>query len=272
MNNPRWHIRGLVLSFFEFLLKLYPPRFRREFSSEMQQVVLSRVRSAEELGWMAWLSAVLQEIMGLVPSIFQECWHELSFQKERAMVPGPPLENVSFMKTIAYIRWADPPLWTATIANLLPLWLLGLAIFTTSISAELTGIFFLLSIAVMILLLWLRWFTFDLIFYSFFPIIPFFLFEEISPGYKTPFILFCMFLLSIGIFGYRLSLHKYSVGAAWLILFVVFIGTWMLASNANQNYQQMVVDLGYGCDPFGGGCPAPRPADPIPPWVLFFSP
>lgn len=175
------------------------------------------------------------------------------------------------MRTIAYIRRADPPFWRATLANLLPLWLLGLALFPASISAEFTTRFFLLSMTVMILLLWLRWFTPELIFYSFFPIIPLFLFEEISPVYKTPFILFCMLLLSIGIFGYRLSLHKYSVGVAWLILFVVFVGTWILASNAGQNYGQMVLDLGYGCDPFGGGCPAPRPADPIPWWVLFFG-
>ena len=175
------------------------------------------------------------------------------------------------MRTIAYIRRADPPFWRATLANLLPLWLLGLALFPASISAEFTTRFFLLSMTVMILLLWLRWFTPELIFYSFFPIIPLFLFEEISPVYKTPFILFCMHLLSIGIFGYRLSLHKYSVGVAWLILFVVFVGTWILASNAGQNYGQMVLDLGYDCDPFGRGCPAPRPADPIPWWVLFFG-
>lgn len=174
------------------------------------------------------------------------------------------------MKTIAYLRWADPPLWKATLANLLPLWLLCLAIFPPSIFEKLTGIFFALSIVVIILLLWFRWFTPELIFYSFFPIIAFFIFEEISPSYKTPFILFCTLLLSIGIFGYRLSLHKYSVGLAWLILFVVFIGTWMLASNANQNYRQMVGDLGYGCDPYMCCCPAPLPANATPWWVLFF--
>jgi hypothetical protein len=130
--------------------------------------------------------------------------------------------------------------------------------------------FFLLSIAVMILLLWIRWFTFDLIFYSFFPIIPIFIFEEISPSYKTPFILLCTLLLTIGIVGYRFSLHKYTLGLGWLILLVVFIGTWMLASNANQNYRQMVGDLGYGCDPYKSGCPAPLPAKATPWWVLFF--
>jgi hypothetical protein len=174
------------------------------------------------------------------------------------------------MKTIAYIRWADPPFWKATLANLLPLWLLCLAILPSSISAELKGRLFLLSMAAMILLLWLRWFTPELIFYSFFPIISIFIFEEISPGYGTPFVLLCTLLLSIGIFGYRLSLHKYSVGLAWLILFVVFIGTWMLALNADQNYRQMVADLGYGCDPYMGACPAPVPANGIPWWVLFF--
>ena len=174
------------------------------------------------------------------------------------------------MKTIAYIRWADPPLWMATLADLLPLWLLSLAILPSSLSAKLAGMLFLLSIAVMILLLWLRWFTFDLIFYSFFPIIPLFIFEEISPGYQTPIILFCMLLLTMGIVGYRVSLHKDVLGLGWLILLFVFIGTWMLASNANRNYWQMIVDLGYGCDPFNSGCPFALPANPTPWWALFF--
>ena len=174
------------------------------------------------------------------------------------------------MKAITYLRWADPPFWMAVPASLLPLWLLGLAILPASMSAGLTGRFFLLSMAAMILLLWLRWFTFDLIFYSFFPIISIFIFgDEISPTYLTPFILFCTLLLTIGIAGYRLSLHKYSVGLAWLILLVVFIATWMLAENATQNYWQMVTDLGYGCDPYMPACPAPVPANGTPWWTLF---
>lgn len=68
------------------------------------------------------------------------------------------------MKTIAYLRWADPPLWMATLANLLPLLLLCLAIFPPSIFEKLTGRLFALSVVVIILLLWFRWFTPELIY------------------------------------------------------------------------------------------------------------
>ena len=46
MDNFEWHIRSLVLSFIESLLKLYPPRFRHEFYSEIQEVILCRLRDA----------------------------------------------------------------------------------------------------------------------------------------------------------------------------------------------------------------------------------
>jgi hypothetical protein len=157
---------------------------------------------------------------------------------------------VNFMKTIAYIRWADPPVWQATLANSLPLWLLSFALLPDPSFPEMpAGIFFALFMAVIAFLLWLRWFTPELILYTFFPIIPVFLFDEMSAGYETYFILLCALILTLGIFGYQLSLHKGTLGLAWLILLVIFIGTWMLASHAVQNYWQMVSNLGYGCAP-----------------------
>ena len=84
MDNSEWHIRSLVLRFIESLLKLYPPRFRHEFYSEIQKVILCRLRDAEQIG--QWPSAVVHEIAGLVPSIIQERWHELRFRKEIIMI------------------------------------------------------------------------------------------------------------------------------------------------------------------------------------------
>ena len=84
MDNSEWHIRNLVLRFIESLLKLYPSRFRHEFYSEIQEVILSRLRGAEQIG--QWPSAVVHEIAGLVPSIIQERWHELKFRKETMMI------------------------------------------------------------------------------------------------------------------------------------------------------------------------------------------
>ena len=87
MDESRWRIRSLVLRLFECLLMLYPSRFRREFSTEIQAIILSRMREAEESGGLAWLVAAFQEIMGLVISILRECWHELMTRREEAMVP-----------------------------------------------------------------------------------------------------------------------------------------------------------------------------------------
>jgi hypothetical protein len=84
MNKFEWHIRSLVLRFIESLLKLYPSRFRHEFYSEIQEVILSRLSGAEQIG--QWPSAVVHEIAGLVPSIIQERWHDLGFRKETMMI------------------------------------------------------------------------------------------------------------------------------------------------------------------------------------------
>ena len=250
MDHSGSHIRSLIVRFFKFLLKLYPPGFRGEFSSEIQEIVLSRVRHAEQLGGIAWLSAVYQEIIGLVPSIILECWHEMRFQKVKVTVSGPHLQKASFSKTIAYIRWADPPLWLITFASLLPLWLLSFAF--TARSYELAVILLVLTGAVCIILLWLGWFTPELILYSLFLFTTLFIFEELPVLYKTTFRLSCTLILTIGIVGYRISLHRDAISLAWLILLVVFIGTWFLASHAGQNYWQMVNETRW--------------------WVLFFSP
>jgi hypothetical protein len=84
MDNSERLIRSLVLRFIESLLKLYPPRFRHEFYSEIQKVILCRLRDAEQIG--QWPSAVVHEIAGLVPSIIQERWHDLRFRKETMMI------------------------------------------------------------------------------------------------------------------------------------------------------------------------------------------
>lgn len=175
------------------------------------------------------------------------------------------------MKTLEYIRFADPPVWQATLANSFPLWLLSFALLpSASLFSEMpVGIFFLLFIAVIIFLVWLRWFTPELILYTFFPIIPVFLFDEMSARYETYFILLCALILTLGIFVYQFSLHRGNLGLAWLILLVVFIGTWMLASHANQNYWQMVGEFGYGCAPDMPDC-APLPDNATPWWIVFF--
>jgi hypothetical protein len=128
MDNSEWHIRSLVLCFIESLLKLYPSRFRHEFYSEIQEVILSRLRGAEQIR--QWPSAVVHEIAGLVPSIIQERWHDLRFRKETMMIianekPGWffYLEwvalNVIAVIMAWYITWAIMSLVTETDDSLL---------------------------------------------------------------------------------------------------------------------------------------------------------
>lgn len=121
MDNSEWHIRNLVLRFIESLLKLYPSRFRHEFYSEIQEVILSRLSGAEQIG--QWPSAVVHEIAGLVPSIIQERWHDLGFRKETMMIIANEKPGWFFylgwvaLNAIAvimawYITWAIMPLVT----------------------------------------------------------------------------------------------------------------------------------------------------------------
>ena len=98
MDNSDGHIRSLVLRFIESLLKLYPSRFRHEFYSEIQKVILCRLLDAEQTG--QWSCAVVHEIAGLVPSIIQERWHDLGFRKETMMIIANEKPGWFF-----YFRW-----------------------------------------------------------------------------------------------------------------------------------------------------------------------
>ena len=179
------------------------------------------------------------------------------------------------MKTLEYIRWADPP-WWATLARLLPLWFLSLALTTEgfprpTIPDELAIIFLILTPVIIVALLWIRWLTPELLLYIFFPITLLFILDEISTTYKTPLILTCTVILSAGMIGYQLCLNRNSLGWAWLTLLLTVILTWIFASHASRNYWQMASDLGYQCSPDAQDC-APLTGNETPWWVLFFKP
>jgi hypothetical protein len=128
----------------------------------------------------------------------------------------------------------------------------------------------MLSIAVGIALLVVRWFSAGLVLYSFLPpIILSATFDEMSPSYEGTFVIFCALLLSAGIIGYRLSLHKDAIGLSWVILSVFFIGTWILAAHANQNYWDLSSALGYGCEEGAPDCALLSGG--VPWWRIFFG-
>jgi len=179
------------------------------------------------------------------------------------------------MDTIRKIGWSDLGSWPAAVASLLPLWLISLAVTTegfprSPISPTLAIGFLVLALIISSVLLWKGWLTFDLLFYSLFPFLLLFRFDEISTSYKTPFILICALLLSVGILGYQRSLSR-SVGLAWLILLLVFVVSWMVTSHAAGNYWQMVSHLSFpaDCMPFARDCPLLAGSE-TPWWILFF--
>ena len=178
------------------------------------------------------------------------------------------------MEAIKKLQWAEADSWLATLASLLPLWLLSFAIMAEGfpqppLSSGLAVTAFLLAIGISLLLLWKGWLAPDLLLYTFFPFLLLYLFDEISTSYKTPFILLCALTLSAGMVAAQRSS---SITVRWLVLLLAAIATWMLASHAVQSYWQMVSDLGYvECMPDFQGC-APLTGTETPWWVLFFKP
>ena len=178
------------------------------------------------------------------------------------------------MEITQEVQRSSMPAWFKPIANLLPLWLLSVAITAEGfprppVSVEVAFAAFGASILVSIALLWKRWMTIEFALYSLIPFLLMVTFDEISTSYKTPFIFTCALILTLGAIpsqNKRLSrLQK------WLILLVVGILTLALARNATEHFWQMTDKLGYGmCFPDYQGC-APLTGNETPWWVLYFG-
>jgi hypothetical protein len=178
------------------------------------------------------------------------------------------------MEMIKHARWTLEDSWLAVFASLLPLWLLASAVTAEGfpkppISPELAIIAAIFALVLSIVLLWMGWLEVDIVLYSLFPFILAFMFEEISTSYKSFFILLCALILSIGVVGAKRSS---SLTVRWLILLLLAVTVWLLASHAAQGYWQMVDGLGFPfeCMPDSPDCPLPGDLSPW--WVLFFRP
>ena len=100
------------------------------------------------------------------------------------------------MENVREIRRENPRSWCITLASLFPLWSISFAVMAEGfprppISVELAKFAFILAVVVSILLLWKRWMTVELVFYSHLPFYLLYAFDEISTTYKTPFIVLC---------------------------------------------------------------------------------
>jgi hypothetical protein len=185
------------------------------------------------------------------------------------------------METIKKIQWKPEDSWIATLVSLLPLWLLSLVILAIAllqppIPEGLAVSAVVLVLVASIALLWKGWLEIDLFLYSLFPFILFFFFGEVYPTYRFPFIVLCVLLLSVGIVAAQFASKAWdSLTIRWLVLFLVAVTTWIIASHAAENYWRMLGDLGYGafpleCMPNTTDCPLIGNVTPW--WALFFSP
>ncbi len=179
------------------------------------------------------------------------------------------------MNLIQKLRSADQFSWLAILASIIPLWLLSLAVTAEGFPAppvpgNVAQIMVGLAIVISLVLLIKGWLIYDVLLLTIFPFILVFIFDEIATGYKTPFILLCAAIWSVGIIGAQRS---QSLTWRWLILLFVAVLALVLAVNATQNYWQMGDEIGFvKCfpDPDSLLCP-PVNGQAAPWWVLFFS-
>jgi hypothetical protein len=178
------------------------------------------------------------------------------------------------METIRKLPPVMEDSWIATLASLLPLWLLFAAVSAEGfprppVPVELAIPAFVLALVSSAVLLGKGWLEFDLVLYSFFPLLLWIQFDEISTAYKTPFLLMCALVLSLGIV---VAKRSSSLTVRWLALACLAVITWLLASHAVDGYWRMVGDLVFGdCFPYTRGCP-PLAGQEVVWWVIFFRP
>jgi len=128
MESSRGVLQNISARLYKRLLRLYPPRFQREFAGEIQDVFLSRM---DDSGIRPWIA--LQEIAGLAWSILRERWHEWRTGKGDEM--DPELKLSSGSGGAAVLRIADLPAsgspWMLGWIFLLPLVILPVTLFAS---------------------------------------------------------------------------------------------------------------------------------------------
>lgn len=167
------------------------------------------------------------------------------------------------------------PRFSLRMLGLVPLWLVSIAILVEGfprppVSGEVANAAFSGAILLSAFALWKRWMSIALVLFSFFPLYLMFVFDEVSTAYKTPFILACAVLLTVGaVVALRLSSRPVLAGLSLIVALTLVV---LLAGHATAGFWRMTDALGYHeCFPDAPGC-APLPAQATPWWVLFFTP
>ena len=149
------------------------------------------------------------------------------------------------------------------ISNLLPLWLFSISIMVEGfpdppISLEVAYICFGAACLILAALIIKKWLPLEILLISFYPFILLYGFDEISTAYKTPFIIGCAFILSVGVTAYH-RVNKSGPIKLGIIIIAAVIAT-LVAYNANQGFWELTNELGvercfldaYGCPKLTG--------------------
>lgn len=88
MNYSQGVVKNLAVRLYERLLRLYPPRFRRNFVGEIHAIFLDRMGEPGN-----GMSLAVRELAGLARSILRERWHEWRTRKGDDMDTQSDLSN-----------------------------------------------------------------------------------------------------------------------------------------------------------------------------------
>lgn len=178
------------------------------------------------------------------------------------------------MEAIKQTRWISSRPWYSHPFTFVPLWLWSFAIMFEGfprlpLSIEVAIASCVLAVVLSGMRLWQKRLTIAFTIYSLFPLVLLPIFDEISTIYKTPFIMLCAVILTLGgMIAQQRRVNQLGRGA---ILLVAAVVTLALAWHAAFNFWAMVSSLGYSsCVPDAQGCP-PLTGQVPPWWALFFG-
>lgn len=164
--------------------------------------------------------------------------------------------------------------WAKTAAFLAALWMIALATTAEGFPSPLipsnlaTFLFFAgLVVAIVVAVRYMAFIELPII--TLIPLLYIFEFDEITTTYKTPFIIFCTLILSLGLIAYHYLAQTRSLKVALPVLLAAAVLAFLAGMVATLNFWQYTESLGVvRCFLDSTGCP-PLPAD-HPAWWRFF--
>ena len=150
------------------------------------------------------------------------------------------------MGIIQYFRHTQQPTWLVTLACVVPLWLLAVAIMVEGfppppIPLSLALFAFFSASVIAAVLLWRRKISVIFLLYCGLPFFLLYTFDEISTVYKTQYILACTLFLTLAAVAH---LRSQSPIKAWLFLLLGVVVTLLAAEEIGASYWDLVSSQG----------------------------